>query len=60
MTLKYEQVNLIFLKRNVNMRDVENSALYLLRDLANGVCSEIHYENTVYKKVGMPDHNNIT
>tara|TARA_X000001036_G_C20210878_1_gene615639 strand:+ start:364 stop:492 length:129 start_codon:yes stop_codon:yes gene_type:complete len=42
------------------MRDVENSALYLLRDLANGVCSEIHYENTGYKKVGMPDHNNIT
>ena len=31
------------LKRNVDIHDVGNSALYLLSDLANGVTGEIHY-----------------
>ena len=31
------------LKRNVNIHDVGNSALYLLSDLAGGVTGEIHY-----------------
>ena len=32
-----------FLKRNVDINDVGNSALYLLSDLAGGVTGEIHY-----------------
>ena len=49
-----------FLKRNVDIHDVGNSALYLLRDLAAGVTGEIHYVDAGYNKVGMPDPKNIT
>ena len=49
-----------FLKRNVDIHDVGNSALYLLSDLANGVTGEIHYVDAGYNKVGMPDPKNIT
>jgi len=49
-----------FLKRNVDIYDVGNSALYLLSDLANGVTGEIHYVDAGYNKVGMPDPRNIT
>ena len=31
-----------FLKRNADIHDFGNSALYLLSDLANGVTGEIH------------------
>ena len=48
-----------FLKRNVDIRDVGNSALYLLSDLAAGVTGEIHYVDAGYNKVGMPDPKNI-
>ena len=48
------------LKRNVDIHDVGNSALYLLSDLANGVTGEIHYVDAGYNKVGMPDPRNIT
>ena len=48
------------LKRNVDIHDVGNSALYLLSDLANGVTGEIHYVDAGYNKVGMPDTKNIT
>ena len=48
------------LKRNVDIHDVGNSALYLLSDLANGVTGEIHYVDAGYNKVGMPDPKNIT
>ena len=48
------------LKRNVDINDVGNSALYLLSDLANGVTGEIHYVDAGYNKVGMPDPKNIT
>ena len=44
-----------FLKRNVDIKDVGNSALYLLCDLAAGVTGEIHYVDAGYNKVGMPD-----
>ena len=37
-----------FLKRNVDIHDVGNSALYLLSDLANGVTGEIHYVDAGY------------
>ncbi len=48
------------LKRNVNIEDVGNSALYLLSDLAAGVTGEIHYVDAGYNKVGMPDPKNIS
>ena len=48
-----------FLKRNVDIHDVGNSALYLLSDLAAGVTGEIHYVDAGYNKVGMPDPKNI-
>ncbi|MBD1172037.1 SDR family oxidoreductase [Pelagibacterales bacterium SAG-MED05] len=49
-----------FLKRNVDINDVGNSALYLLSDLAAGVTGEIHYVDAGYNKVGMPDPKNIS
>ena len=48
------------LKRNVNIDDVGNSALYLISDLAAGVTGEIHYVYAGYNKVGMPDPKNIS
>ena len=47
------------LKRNVNIDDIGNSALYLLSDLAGAVTGEIHYVDAGYNKVGMPDPKNI-
>jgi len=49
-----------FFKRNVDIHDVGNSALYLLSNLASGVTGEIHYVDAGYNKVGMPDPKNIT
>lgn len=49
-----------FLKRNVDIHDVGNSALYLISELAAGVTGEIHYVDAGYNKVGMPDPKNIT
>ena len=49
-----------FLKRNVDINDVGNSATYLLSDLASGVTGEIHYVDAGFNKVGMPDPKNIT
>ena len=48
-----------FLKRNVDIHDVGNSALYLLSNLAAGVTGEIHYVDAGYNKVGMPDPKNM-
>ena len=48
------------LKRNVDIQDIGNSALYLLSDLANAVTGEIHYVDAGYNKVGMPNPKNIT
>ena len=48
------------LKRNVDINDVGNAAVYLLSDLAAGVTGEIHYVDAGYNKVGMPDPKNIT
>jgi enoyl-[acyl-carrier protein] reductase I len=49
-----------FLKRNVDIHDVGNSALYLTSELAAGVTGEIHYVDAGYNKVGMQDPKNIT
>jgi enoyl-[acyl-carrier protein] reductase I len=51
---------ILFLKRNVDIHDVGNSALYLLSSLASGVTGEIHYVDAGYNKVGMPDPKNIS
>jgi enoyl-[acyl-carrier protein] reductase I len=48
------------LKRNVDIHDVGNSALYLVSHLSGGVTGEIHYVDAGYNKVGMPDPKNIT
>ena len=48
-----------FLKRNVDIHDIGNSALYLISDLSAGVTGEIHYVDAGYNKVGMPDPKNI-
>jgi len=48
------------LKRNVDINDIGNSALYLLSDLAGAVTGEIHYVDAGYNKVGMPNPKNIT
>ncbi len=48
-----------FLKRNVDIHDIGNSALYLISDLAGGVTGEIHYVDAGYNKVGMPDPKNM-
>ena len=48
-----------FLKRNVDIHDIGNSALYLISDLGSGVTGEIHYVDAGYNKVGMPDPKNI-
>ena len=48
-----------FLKRNVDIHDVGNSALYLISNLAAGVTGEIHYVDAGYNKVGMPDPKNM-
>ena len=49
----------LFLKRNVDIHDVGNSALYLLSSLAAGVTGEIHYVDAGYNKMGMPDPKNM-
>ena len=48
------------LKRNIDIDDVGNSALYLLSDLAGAVTGEIHYVDAGYNKVGMPNPKNIS
>ena len=48
------------LKRNVDINDVGNAAVYLLSDLAAGVTGEIHYVDAGYNKVGMPNPKNIS
>ena len=48
------------LKKNVSIDDVGSSALYLISDLASAVTGEIHYVDSGYNKVGMPNPKNIT
>ena len=48
------------LKRNVELNEIGNSALYFVSDLSKAVTGEIHYVDAGYNKVGMPDPKNIT
>ena len=49
-----------FFKKERDIKDVGNSALYLISDLAAGVTGEIHYVDAGYNKVGMPNPKNIS
>ena len=42
------------LKRNVNLEELGNSALYLVSDMSSAVTGEIHYVDCGFNIVGMP------
>ena len=42
------------LKRNVNLEELGNSALYLVSDLSSAMTGEIHYVDCGFSIVGMP------
>ena len=42
------------LKRNVNLDELGNSALYLVSDLSSAITGEIHYVDCGFNTVGMP------
>ena len=42
------------LKRNVNLEELGNSALYLVSDLSSAITGEIHYVDCGFSIVGMP------
>ena len=43
------------LKRNVNLEELGNSALYLVSDMSSAVTGEIHYVDCGFNIIGMPD-----
>ncbi len=47
--------NLAPLRRNVTIEDVGNSALYLCSDLAKGVTGEVHYVDSGFNVMGVPN-----
>ena len=42
------------LKRNVNLEELGNSALYLVSDLSSAITGEIHYVDCGFSIIGMP------
>ena len=48
-----------FLKRNVDIHDVGNSALYLLSDSSSSTTGEIIYVDGGYHVMGLPQIENI-
>ena len=42
------------LKRNVNLDELGNSALFLVSDLSSAITGEIHYVDCGFNIVGMP------
>ena len=50
--LQWNQLNAP-LKRNITLKDVGGSGLYLLSDLASGVTGEVHHVDAGYHVVGM-------
>jgi enoyl-[acyl-carrier protein] reductase I len=42
------------LKRNVNLEELGNSALYLVSELSSAMTGEIHYVDCGFNIVGMP------
>ncbi len=47
------------LRRTVTIEEVGNSALYLLSDLSSGVTGEIHYVDSGYNIVSMPNMDEL-
>jgi len=45
------------LKRNVNLEEIGNSALYFVSDLSKSVTGEIHYVDCGFNIIGMPNNN---
>ena len=46
------------LKRNVELDEIGNTALYLVSDLSNAVTGEIHYVDCGFNIIGMPKSQN--
>ena len=42
------------LKRNVNLEELGNSALYLVSEMSSAVTGEIHYVDCGFNIIGMP------
>ena len=42
------------LKRNVNLEELGNSALFLVSDLSSAITGEIHYVDCGFNIIGMP------
>ena len=42
------------LKRNVNLEELGNAALYLVSDLSSAITGEIHYVDCGFNIIGMP------
>ena len=53
----YTQINSA-LKRNVELEEIGNTALYLVSDLSNAVTGEIHYVDCGFNIIGIPKSNN--
>ena len=53
----YTQTNSA-LKRNVELDEIGNAALYFISDLSNAVTGEIHYVDCGFNIIGMPKNNN--
>jgi enoyl-[acyl-carrier protein] reductase I len=47
------------LRRTVTIEDVGGSALYLLSDLSSGVTGEVHYVDSGYNIISMPQPGNL-
>ncbi len=56
--LKWNEANAP-LRRNVTIKEVGNSAMYLLSDLASGVTGEVHYVDAGYHIMGLAEIEEI-
>ena len=45
------------LKRNVNLNEIGNTALFFISDLSNAITGEIHYVDCGFNIIGMPKSN---
>ncbi len=48
------------LRRNVELEEVGNTAVYLLSDMSSAVTGEVHYVDCGFNHMGMPPHENLT
>ena len=47
-----EEIDVV--KRNVNLEELGNSALFLVSDLSSAITGEIHYVDCGFNIIGMP------